>query len=85
MVNEPPSKNRLKFALIKFLPEKKKIFNTRGKSYNLIDYDIHELLNEKIVELLAYDWKLIKRPFLVMEESRFIVGFNETNYANNFK
>ena len=85
IVKEPPSKNLLKLALVKFLSDKKKIFNTRGKSFKLIDPNINDLSNEKIIELLANDGKLIKRPFLVIENSSFILGFNETQYANYFK
>ena len=85
IISEPPSKNLLELALVKFLPEKKKIFNTRGKSFKLINYDINDLSNKEIIELLSNDGKLIKRPFLVIDNSKFIVGFNETEYANYFK
>ena len=85
IVKNPPSKRLLELALIQFLAERKKIFNTRGKSFKLINYDIKDLSNEKIIQLLANDGKLIKRPFLVIENSIFILGFNETEYANYFK
>ena len=63
----------------------KKIFNTRGKSFKEIDLDILELTKKRIIELLSNDGKLIKRPFLIINESKLILGFNESEYAVNFK
>ena len=85
IVKEPPSKNFLELALLQFSLDKKKIFNTRGKSFKLIDFDILELTKNKIIELLSNDGKLIKRPFLIINESKLILGFNEFEYDANFK
>ncbi len=85
MVKEPPSKKFLELALIQFSLDKKKIFNTRGKSFKAIDFDILDLEKKKIIELLSNDGKLIKRPFLIINESKLILGFNEFEYATNFK
>ncbi len=85
IVKEPPSKKYLELALNQFSLDIKKIFNTRGKSFKLIDFDILELTKEKIIELLSNDGKLIKRPFLIIKESKLILGFNESEYDANFK
>ena len=85
IVKEPPSRMFLELALEQFFIDKKRVFNTRGKSFKGIDSDIKDLSNEKIVELLLNDGKLIKRPFLVINESKFIVGFNELEYDEEFK
>ena len=85
IVKEPPSKKFLELALIQFSFDKKKIFNTRGKSFKSIDVDILDLTNEEIIELLSNDGKLIKRPFLIINENRLILGFNESEYTTNFK
>ena len=85
IVKEPPSKKFLELALIQFSLDIKKIFNTRGKSFNLINYDIKDLSNEKIIQLLANDGKLIKRPFLIINESKLLLGFNESEYIANLK
>jgi len=85
IVKEPPSKKYLELALNQFSLDIKKIFNTRGKSFKLIDFDILELTKEKIIELLSNDGKLIKRPFLIINESKLILGFNESEYDANFK
>ena len=84
IVEEPPSKNLLEKALL-LLPERKKIFNTRSKSFKFLDYDINDLSNKQIIDLLSNDGKLVKRPFLVIENSIFILGFNETEYSNTLK
>ena len=85
IVQEPPSKKFLKLALIKFSFDIRKIFNTRGKSFKSKDLDILNLTKKKIIELLSSDGKLIKRPFLIINESKLILGFNESEYASNFK
>ena len=83
IVKDPPSKYYLELALNYLLLDKKKIFNTRGKSFKLLDFDIKELSNKKIIELLSKNGKLIKRPFLIINETKFLLGFNETEYRNN--
>ena len=85
IVKETPSKQFLELALIQFSLDIKKIFNTRGKSFKSIDFDIFDLTKKKIIELLSNDGKLIKRPFLIINESKLILGFNESEYTANFK
>ena len=85
IVKEPPSKKFLELALIQFSLDIKKIFNTRGKSYKSIDIDILNLEKKRIIELLSNDGKLIKRPFLIINESKLILGFNESEYIANLK
>lgn len=85
IVKEPPSTKFLELALIQFSLDIKKIFNTRGKSYKSIDFDILNLEKKRIIELLLNDGKLIKRPFLIINESKLILGFNESEYITNLK
>ena len=63
---------------------KKKIFNTRGKAFKSIDIDINVLSRVEIIQLLLSDGKLIKRPLLVYEDKKVILGFNEIEYAKQF-
>ena len=84
IVKEPPSESILKLALIQFSSNRKKIFNTRGKSFKEIEIDINKISNEQMIELLSNDGKLIKRPFLVINKSKLILGFNEEEYSDNF-
>ena len=85
IVKESPPKKFIDLALIQFSLDKKKIFNTRGKSFKAINYDITDLPKEKIIELLTNNGKLIKRPFLIINECKLILGFKESEYAENFK
>ena len=81
IVKETPSLKYLNLALEQYTENKKKIFNTRGKSFKLINLDIYSLSREEIIQLLLSDGKLIKRPFLVYDEKKVILGFNEIEYA----
>jgi arsenate reductase len=84
IVKEPPLLEYLNLALEQYSVDKKKVFNTRGKAFKSINLDINSLSREKINQLLLSDGKLIKRPFLVYEEKKVILGFNEIEYAKQF-
>ena len=85
IIKEPPSRKFLELALEQFSLDIKKIFNTRGMSFRSINFNILDLTKKEIIELLSNDGKLIKRPFLIINESKLILGFNDSEYANNFK
>ena len=81
IVKEPPLVNYLNLALEQYSDDKKLIFNTRGKAFKNLNFDIYGLSRKEIIQLLLSDGKLIKRPFLVYEEEKVILGFNEIEYA----
>jgi len=84
IVKEPPLVNYLNLALEQYSYDKKRIFNTRGQAFKTINLDIYGLSREEIIQLLLSDGKLIKRPFLIYEEEKVILGFNEIEYAKQF-
>jgi len=84
IVKEPPLVNYLNLALEQYSDDKKRIFNTRGKAFKTLNLDIYGLSREEIIQLLLSDGKLIKRPFLIYEEEKVILGFNEIEYAKQF-
>ena len=84
IVKEPPLVNYLNIALKQYSDDKKRIFNTRGKAFKTLNIDIYGLPSEEIIQLLLSDGKLIKRPFLVYEEEKVILGFNEIEYVKQF-
>ena len=84
IVKDPPLLKYLNLALEQYSLDKKKIFNTRGKAFKSINLDIYSLSKEEMVNLLLQDGKLIKRPFLVYEQKKVILGFNEIEYAKEF-
>ena len=84
IVEEPPLSKYLTLALEQHSMDKKRIFNTRGKAFKSININIDSLSKEEIIELLLSDGKLIKRPFLIYEEKKVILGFNEIEYVKQF-
>ena len=84
IVKNPPLSEFLNLALEQYPLDKKRIFNTRGKSFKSINLDIGGLSSEEIIQLLLSDGKLIKRPFLVYEGEKVILGFKEIEYAKHF-
>ena len=84
IVKEPPLVKYLNLALEQYNLNKKKIFNTRGKAFKSIDNDINVLSKVEIIQLLLSDGKLIKRPFLVYEDKKIILGFKEIEYVKQF-
>ena len=84
IVKEPPLVNYLNLALEQFSDDKKRIFNTRGKAFKSLNIDIYGLSRQEIIRLLLSDGKLIKRPFLIYEGKKVILGFNEIEYAKQF-
>jgi len=84
IVKEPQLVNYLNLALEQYSDDKKRIFNTRGKAFKTLDFDIDLLSKEEIIQLLLSDGRLIKRPFLIYEGKKVILGFNEIEYAKQF-
>jgi arsenate reductase len=84
IIKDPPLCNYLNLALEQYSSDKKRIFNIRGKAFKSMNLDIFSLSGEEIIQLLMSDGKLIKRPFLVYEEKKVILGFNEIEYAKEF-
>ena len=84
IAKEPPLANYLNLALDQYSYDKKEIFNSRGKAYKTLNLDIYGLSREEIIQLLLSDGKLIKRPFLIYEGKKVILGFNEIQYTKQF-
>ena len=71
----PPSKEILIDAISQ-LGERKKIFNTSGVSYrNLGSVVVKAMSDPEALDALAIDGKLMKRPFLITETGKILVGF----------
>ena len=81
IVKQPPLFSYLNLALEQYSDDKKRIFNTRGKAFKMLNLDIYGLSREEIIKLLLSNGKLIKRPFLIYEGKKVILGFNEIEYA----
>ena len=84
IVKKPPLVKYLNLALEQYSDDRKRIFNIRGKAFKTLNLDIYGLSKGEIIKLLLSDGNLIKRPFLVHEGEKVILGFNEIEYAKQF-
>ena len=79
----PTSAELKKWIATSGLPIKRWL-NTSGLSYRALGKaKIDAMTNAQIVEALARDGKLVKRPVLVMDDN-VLVGFDEKAYAATF-
>ena len=84
IVKEPPPVKYLNLALEQYSDDKNRIFNTRGNAFKNLNLDISSLSREEIIQLFLNDGKIIKRPFLIYQGKKVILGFNEIEYAKQF-
>ena len=75
IINNPPSKDILKKALLQF-NNKKLLFNTHGGSYRKLGASaIASMSKPEAIDALAKDSKLIKRPFIISNRNKIVIGF----------
>ena len=85
ILENPPSRKNLYNALNQ-LVDRKLILNTRGVSYKTLGASyIKSLSDNDLLEILNKDGKLIKRPFLIIDQTKFLVGFNSLSWLEFFK
>ena len=71
----PPSKEML-VAAHQSLGDRKLLFNTSGQSYRAMGASsVKALTDAEAFDALTADGKLIKRPFVVVDSSTFLIGF----------
>jgi arsenate reductase (glutaredoxin) len=85
IVTTPPKKAELGRALKSGVPLKK-LFNTSGQSYREGGWGkkLADVTEAQALEALAADGKLVKRPFVLADDS-ILVGFDEAAYKATFK
>lgn len=78
IIEEPPTKEDLKKMIKQSGLEIKKFFNTSGQSYRDLGMKdkIKTLTEEELLEILASDGKIIKRP-VVTDGTVTTVGWND--------
>jgi arsenate reductase (glutaredoxin) len=86
IVENPPSKERLTELYQKSGLPLKKFFNTSGQKYRELGLKdkVASSSDEELLEILASDGMLIKRP-IVTNEQDVTVGFKEENFAEKWK
>jgi arsenate reductase len=85
IVDNPPSKAELEELYRKSGLELKKFFNTSGKKYRELGVKdrLKSASEEELLELLASDGMLIKRP-IVTDGKKVTVGFNEEEFEKTW-
>lgn len=84
IVETPPSKTEIK-KMVSYLKERgqgiNKLFNTSGVLYKEMKLStrIAEMKETELIDLLAEHGKLIKRPFVLLENDG-VVGFKEDEW-----
>ncbi len=81
IVEHPPTKEELRSFLAQSGLEIKKLFNTSGQKYRELGLKdkLKEMSEEEMLELLASDGMLIKRPIFVRGD-RATFGFKEAEF-----
>ncbi|WP_100332196.1 arsenate reductase family protein [Bacillus xiapuensis] len=86
IVEHPPSKEELKEMYHKSGLELKKFFNTSGRKYRELGLKdkVKTASEEELLEILASDGMLIKRP-LTADGHKVTVGFNEETFEKEWR
>ncbi|MCT0247832.1 Spx/MgsR family RNA polymerase-binding regulatory protein [Synechococcus sp. CS-205] len=72
----PPSKQQLQ-QIWAGLPDPRRLFNTSGASYRALGASrVKAMSPEEAIAALAADGKLIRRPLLVADDGRVLIGFD---------
>ena len=82
---DQPSYEELKHWLeVSGLPVKK-FFNTSGMQYRALELKdkLPGMSLEEQLQLLATDGMLVKRPILVTDNEKILIGFKEAEWAEN--
>ncbi|GLI86068.1 arsenate reductase family protein [Rossellomorea marisflavi] len=86
IVEEPPSKETLKELYEKSGLPLKKFFNTSGMKYRELGLKdkVNTASDDELLELLASDGMLIKRP-LTTDGQKVTLGFKEETFEDTWK
>lgn len=82
----PPTKAELRRALPQ-LPSLRALFNTSGNDYKTLGLKdrIGTMTADTALELLSSHGNLVKRPFVMLQNGRILVGFDEAAFATAFQ
>jgi arsenate reductase len=85
IVDQPPGREELKDLIQKSGLPVRKFFNTSGKKYRELNLKekLKTMSEEEMLDLLASDGMLIKRP-IVTDGNRVTVGFREEQFEETW-
>ena len=76
---QPPSHEELARALEQL--GRKRLLNTSGQSYRALGAAAVQAMDDPtLLQALAADGKLIKRPFLILDDGRILTGFQQAEW-----
>jgi arsenate reductase len=76
---QPPSHEELARALEQL--GRKRLLNTSGQSYRALGAAAVQAMDDAtLLEALAADGKLIKRPFLILDDGTILTGFQQPEW-----
>jgi len=87
IIENPPTREELeKWFAASQLPIRK-LFNTSGKKYRELGLKdkVKTAPEPELLDILATDGMLVKRPVLVTEKGRVLFGFNETKWRETIR
>jgi arsenate reductase len=80
---QPPSSEELGRALEQL--GRKRLLNTSGQSYRALGAAAVQAMDDPtLLQTLAADGKLIKRPFLILDDGRILTGFQQAEWEDLF-
>lgn len=82
--DEKPTYEELKYWHSSSRLPLKKFFNTSGQLYKSLSLKdrLPDMSEEEQLHLLAGDGMLVKRPLLILDNGRVLVGFKEADWAS---
>lgn len=82
----PPSIAELKKALKSVNGDSKKLFNTSGQDYKVLNLKekLIAMTEEDKLKLLTQNGNLVKRPFVIAQDL-VLIGFKEEDWKKTFK
>lgn len=84
ITSQPPSPEQLAEAL-RQLGGRSRLLNTSGASYRALGAErVRAMSDAEVLEALAADGRLIKRPFLVMDDGTILTGFRPEEWEPLF-
>lgn len=82
ITEQPPTLAELEQMLVNYDGNIRKLFNTSGLVYRELNLKqtLADMSTEAALKLLSENGKLIKRPFLLLENGKGAVGFKESDW-----
>jgi arsenate reductase len=81
---QPPSLQELSRALQQL--GRKRLLNTSGQSYRALGAATVQAMDDPaLLQALAADGKLIKRPFLIADDGTIVTGFQQAEWESLFR